>query len=132
MNEKMILYNYNPNLPKPFCWVHPLKVDAVMSIAHSEFPAGVQSLILFGGALDLSCDGQSDIDLYAIVEDHYFSDDAEERLDNLKRVLRDVIKKSSIKYDLLVSSAEDFSTEAGCLGTVESKICNKGVRIYAK
>ena len=128
----MTLYNYNPNLPKPFCWVHPLKVGTVMSIAKSDFPTGVRSLLLFGGALDLSCDWQSDIDLYAIVEDHYFSDDAEEQLDSLKRALRDVIKKSTMKYDLLISSAEAFSSEATCLGTVESQIHNKGVRIYAK
>ena len=131
----MILYNYNPDLPKPFCWVHPLKVNEVMSIAQSKFPAEIRSFLLFGGALDPSCDGYSDIDLYAVVDNEYLGTDEENRenrFDSLNRTLRNVIKQSTKKYDLLIATADDFEAEANRMGSVESEICKQGVRIYAK
>jgi len=128
----MTLYNYNPNLPKPFCWVHPIKVNEVMSIAVSEFPKEIQSFFLFGGALHPSCDGYSDIDLYAVVDNDYFSFDEENRFDSLNKTLRDIIKQSTKKYDLIISSADDFREEANSLGTVESDICQRSICIYAK
>ena len=121
----MVLYNYSPNLPRPFCWVHPIKVKEIMSISQSEFPAEVQSFLLFGGALDPSCDGYSDIDLYAII-------DEEDKFDDLNKSLRDIIRQHTKKYDLLISTADDFKAESNVVGTVEHEICNQGVSIYAK
>jgi len=121
--DGFVYYNFNPKLIRPFNAVHPLHVKDVLKLAKKKFPSYVDYILLFGGSLDLTCDLFSDIDLYVISsEDPMF----------VQKCLRELIGKLSRPYDLLVSSLDDFLEESKVIGTVEFRILEKGVCIYAK
>ena len=117
-------YNFNPGLPEPFNVIHPFQLKSVMAFVKSDFPDEVERIILFGGSLDLACGKYSDLDLYVIID----RGDPQEVYDKIHALLSPLKKR----FDVLVSHRDDFAAAAVERGTVEFKIKQKGVCIYAK
>jgi len=78
---------------------------------------------LFGGSLDLACGIDSDLDFYVI--SNYDPEVVyKEFYDRLKKIGR--------PFDILVSTREYFIAEASEFGTVEHRILQEGLCLYAK
>ena len=116
-------YVFNPTFESPLRFIHPLQVKSVSQIMSEPFADYIDYVILFGGSLDLACDIDSDLDFYVISE-HDQEIVYTEIYDRLKNIGR--------PFDILVSTREDFIAEASELGTVEHRILQEGLCIYAK
>jgi predicted nucleotidyltransferase len=119
-----VYYNFNPELPEPLNVIHPFQLKAVQQLLASDIPKDVDAIILFGGSLDLTCHPSSDLDLYVLSENP-------DRMEVYEKMYR-VCKPLKKRFDILVSSKADFLDNALELGTVENRLWNKGVYIYAE
>ena len=117
-------YNFNPALPEPFNVIHPFQLKAVQQLLSYKIPEEVDAIILFGGSLELTCHIFSDLDLYILSEHH----DRMEVYEKMHRICKPLKKR----FDILVSSEADFKEAVLEFGTVENRIWNKGIFIYAK
>ena len=119
-----MFYNFNPDLPEPLNVIHPLQLEAVKNLLASHVPDDVENIILFGGSLDLACHPYSDLDLYVITANP-------DRMHVYKK-MHEICKTLKKRFDILVSSEDDFWEAANTFGTVENRLLGKGVYIYAK
>lgn len=117
-------YNFNPGFPEPLNVIHPFQLKAVQKLLASDMPKDVDAIILFGGSLDLTCHLFSDLDLYVLSE----NPDRMDVYEKMHRICRTLKKR----FDILVSSESDFLSNALEFGTVENRLWNKGVYIYAQ
>jgi len=117
-------YDFNPELPEPWNVIHPFQLPAVRQLANSTFSPDVEAIYLFGGSLELSCHIYSDLDLYVITNNSEIS----AVYDSVYKLCLPLKKR----FDILVASSEDFSFYSKEHGSVEAKIREKGVCIYAK
>jgi len=62
-------YNFNPDLQEPLNVIHPIQVASVQQFLKNEFPEEIESIILYGGSLDLACGMNSDLDFYVITSE---------------------------------------------------------------
>ena len=116
-------YVFNPTFEGPLQFIHPLQVKSVLRVLNEPFADYIDYVILFGGSLDLACGIDSDLDFYVISE-HDQEIVYKEFYDRLRNIGR--------PFDILVSTREDFIAEAAELGTVENRILQKGLCLYAK
>jgi len=116
-------YVFNQNMEAPLQFVHPIQVKSVSHFLSKPFSEKIDYVILFGGSLDLSCGIDSDIDIYVISE-HNPEEVYKEIYDRLKGIGR--------PFDILVSAHDDFVAESAELGTVEYRISQEGLCLYAK
>ncbi len=117
-------YNFNPDLPEPLNMIHPFQLKAVRLLLDEDFPDDVEYIFLFGGSLDLACHIQSDLDLYVITSNP-----------DLMAVYHEMhtrCRKLKKRFDILVSSLQDFLESASEFGTVEYEIKQRGLVIYAR
>jgi len=117
-------YNFNPDLQEPLNVIHPLQVSSIQQFLENTFPEEIESIILYGGSLDLACGINSDLDFYVIT-----SDEDKFKIYEAVRALCLPLKK---RFDILVSNREDFAQASKEHGTVEAEIMRKGICIYAK
>ena len=117
-------YNFNPTLPNPLNVIHPYQVSSVQRFLENTFPAEIEFIILYGGSLDLACGINSDLDFYVIT-----NDEDEFRTYEAVRELCLPLKK---RFDILVSNMDNFASSSKEHGTVEARIVEKGVCLYAK
>jgi len=116
-------YVFNSTFESPLRYIHPLQVKSVSRILGEPFADYIDYVILFGGSLDLACGIDSDLDFYVISE-HDPEVVYKEFYDRLRNIGR--------PFDILVSTREDFIAEATELGTVEHRILQEGLCLYAK
>lgn len=116
-------YVFNPTINGPLRFVHPLQANSVSHLLGDSFPDYVDYVFLFGGSLDLACGIDSDLDFYVISEH-----DAEV----VYKEIYDRCRKLGRPFDILVSPREDFIAESSELGTVENRILQEGLCLYAK
>ena len=90
----------------------------------SDIPDEIDAIILFGGSLDLTCHIYSDLDLYILSE----NPNQMEVYEKMHRICKSIKKR----FDILVSSEAEFLEAVLEFGTVENRIWNKGIYIYAK
>ena len=116
-------YVFNSTFDSPLRFIHPLQVKSVSRILSVPFADYIDYVILFGGSLDLACGVDSDLDFYVISEHNpeVVYKEFYDRLINMGR-----------PFDILVSTREDFIAEATELGTVEHRILQEGLCLYAK
>jgi len=114
---------FNPNLEGALRFIHPIQIKSITKFLGQPFSEHIDIIILFGGSLDLSCGIDSDLDFYVISE--Y---DAEA----IYKEIYDRCKGLGRPFDILVSQREDFISEALEFGTVEHKIVQEGLCLYAK
>ena len=120
----MSYYNFNPELPEPMNVIHPYQLSSVECLLKNTFPEEIKLIILYGGSLDLACGKNSDLDLYIVTHD-----ECEFKIYEAMRALCLPLKK---KFDILVSNQENFLNSSKDHGTVEARIMQKGVCLYAK
>ena len=116
-------YVFNPNLEDPLRFIHPIQIKSILRLLSEPFSDKIDYVILFGGSLDLSCGIDSDIDVYVISEH-----DPEE----VYKEIYDRLKGTGRPFDILVSAHDDFVAEAAELSTVEHRISQEGLCLYAK
>ena len=116
-------YNFSPDLPEPFNVIHPLQLKKVQKLLLHPIPDEVDYIFLFGGSLDLACDLSSDLDLYVVSEI-----DSEQVYEVMHKFLRPM----RLRADILVDTRENFLANAATPATVEGRMKNKGICIYAK
>ena len=116
-------YVFNPTMDRPLRFVHPIQTNSIIRLLSEPFPDYVDYIILFGGSLDLSCGVDSDLDLYVISEH-----DPEIVYKEIYYRCRNIGRT----FDILVSSYDDFISEASVFGTVEYQILREGLCLYAK
>jgi len=116
-------YVFNPTFESPLRYIHPLQVKSVSLILSEPFADYIDYVILFGGSLDLACGIDSDLDFY-VISNHDPEIVYREFYDRLKNIGR--------PFDILVSTREDFISESAEFGTVESRILQEGLCLYAK
>jgi len=116
-------YVFNPNLNRPLRFVHPIQVKSISHLLSEPFSDYIDYVILFGSSLDLSCGIDSDIDIY-IISEHDPEIVYKEIYDRLRGIGR--------PFDILVSACEDFVSETKEFGTVEHRILQEGLCLYAK
>ena len=119
-----MFYNFNPELPEPLNVIHPLQIKAVQQLINCDIPSDIKYIILFGGSLDLTCHPYSDLDLYVISENS-------DRMDVYERMHK-ICKGLKKRFDILVSSEAEFCESAREFGTVENRVLETGVCIFAK
>ena len=119
----MVRYNFNPSLGTPLCFVHPIQKESLSRFLSESFPDFIDYVFLFGGSLDLACGVGSDLDLYVI---------SEHEPEIVYKEIYDRCKNIGRPFDILVSQKEDFANEAKELGTVENRILQEGLCLYAK
>jgi predicted nucleotidyltransferase len=116
--------NFNPGLPEPWNVIHPFQLPAVRQFCENTFSPDIEAIYLFGGSLDLSCHIYSDLDFYVITSNP-----------DIDKVYEHVYEKClplKKRFDILVALPDDFAQYHTQHGTIESKIAEKGIRIYAK
>ncbi|MCL1877308.1 MAG: nucleotidyltransferase domain-containing protein [Defluviitaleaceae bacterium] len=118
----MSFYTFKPEYPEPFSLIHPLKVEQIRALASEDMPNCIDTVILFGSSLDLTCTPISDVDLYVLCDDEKKS----------YAHLHKLCKALKIKADILTSDAETFMEEALDINSVERQVLNQGVVIYEK
>jgi len=123
MVKLMQRYVFNPTFESPLRFIHPLQVKSVSRILSEPFADYIDYIILFGGSLDIACGIDSDIDLYVI---------SEHEQEAVYKDIHDRLKNNGRPFDILVSTREDFIAEASELGTVEHRILQEGLCLYAK
>ena len=116
-------YVFNPTIDSPLRFIHPLQLKSVSHILSEPFADYIDYVILFGGSLDLACGIDSDLDFY-IISNH----DPE----IVYKEFYDRLKNNGRPFDILVSTREDFIAESAELGTVENRIIQEGLCLYAK
>ena len=116
-------FMFNPALDSPLRFIHPIQVKSVARLLSEPFPDSVDYVILFGGSLDLACGVDSDLDFYVISECD---------IDVVYKEMYDRCKNLGRPFDILVSSLDDFVSEAEEFGTVEYRILREGLCLYAK
>lgn len=116
-------YLFNPTLDSPLRFIHPIQVKSISNLLSKPFPDYIDYIILFGGSLDLACGIDSDLDIYVISEHdpEVVYKEIYDRCSNLGR-----------PFDILVSTRNDFISEASEFGTVEYLILQEGLCLYAK
>ena len=117
-------YDFNPSLPEPLKLIHPLQLSGVRQLLTNKFPDFIDSIFLFGSSLDVTCDVKSDLDLYVNTSDP----DQE----TVYRYMHGICQVLPRPFDIIVSTEVDFKNEMVKIGTVESRILQKGVVLYAK
>jgi len=119
-----LYYNFNPNLPEPLNVIHPLQINAVKKLLSLEIPDEIDFIFLFGSSLELACGVHSDIDLMVITEnpDH----------ENVYGKMKNLCKKLDRKCDILISNKNDFIDNLNDIGTVENRMKERGICLYAK
>jgi len=115
-------YDFNPNMPLPFRVIHPLQVYSVKTLLSRSIPDDVIWIILFGSSLDLTCSPKSDLDLGVVFENA--RDEAA-----TKRMYM-MCKNLGRSFDMLPLDSDDL--DEPLFGSVEWRILNEGVVIYAK
>ena len=105
-----MFYNFSPDLPQPFNVIHPIQLNAIRQLLDSPIPEQVERIYLFGGSLEISCDKNSDIDLYIL---------SETENEYIYRQIHSLCKKIGKPFDILVSSVKEFIENANELNTVE-------------
>ena len=118
-----MFYNFNPGLPQPFNVIHPIQLHAIRKLLDSNIPEQVERIYLFGGSLEVSCDKNSDIDLYIL---------SLEENNDLYRQIHSLCKEIGKPFDILISSVERFIENANEINTIEKEVVKGGVCIYAK
>jgi predicted nucleotidyltransferase len=118
----MSRYIFSPELPAPYRYIHPLKLKKVSAMLNQPIPDYVERIYLFGSSLDLTCQPDSDIDLYFITQ----SGDPDE-YDALHAVF--TVAKP---VDVLIDSPEGFAALANENDTVEHTVSTWGLCIYEK
>ena len=118
-----MFYNFSPDLPQPFNVIHPLQLHAIRELLGSTIPEQVERIYLFGSSLEISCDKDSDIDLYIL---------SEAESGEIYGQIHSLCKGIGKPFDILVSSVKEFIDNAHELNTVEQEVVKGGVCIYAK
>ena len=118
----MSFYTFNPEYPEPFSLIHPLKVKHIMELVSDALPSYIDSVILFGSSLDLSCTPFGDVDLYVI------SDETKRAYEFFHKRC----KALKMKVDILVSDTQTFMEEALDINAIERQILRQGVVVYEK
>lgn len=116
-------YVFNPALENPLRFIHPLQINGISLFLSEPFADYIDYVILFGGSLDLSCGIDSDLDFY-VISDHDPEIVYKELHDRCRNICR--------PFDILVSARDDFIAEAKVFGTVENRILQEGLCLYAK
>jgi len=116
-------YEFNPDMDTPLRFVHPVQIKSIVHLLSEPFSDFIDYIILFGGSLDLSCGIDSDIDIYVI---------SEHNPEEVYKEIYDRLKGTDRPFDILVSAHDDFVAEAAELGTVEHRISQEGLCLYAK
>ena len=116
-------YVFNPALDKPLRFIHPIQLKSISHLLRESFSDHIDYIILFGGSLDLACGMDSDLDLYVI---------SEHDPEAVYKEIYDICQNLGRPFDILVSSYEDFMSEASVFGTVEHRILQEGLCLYAK
>ena len=123
MVSKVQRYIFNPTMDSPLRFIHPMQVKSVSRLLDEPFPDYIDYVILFGSSLDLTCGNGSDLDFYVI---------SESDTDMVYKEFYDRCKALGKPFDIIVSTREDFSAESSVLGTVENRIMQEGLCLYAK
>ena len=119
----MPFYTFNPEYPEPFSLIHPLKVNHIIKlISGIALPAYINSVILFGSSLNLTCTPFGDVDLYVISSENK----------KAYEFFHKRCKALKIKADILVSDMQTFMEEALDINAIERQILRQGVVIYEK
>ena len=120
----IMYYNFNPRLPEPLNVIHPYQVLSVQRFLSNTFPEEIESIILYGGSLDLACGKYSDLDLYIIINggDEF----------SIYEAVRELCLPLKKRFDILISNMDDFINLSKKSGTIESVIIKKSVCLYAK
>jgi len=116
-------YVFNPTLDSPLRFIHPLQINSISRLLSEPFADYIDYIILFGGSLDLSCGIDSDLDFYVI---------SEHDTETVYKEIYDRCKNLDRPFDILISAREDFIAEASEFGTVEHRILQEGLCLYAK
>ena len=115
-------YMFNPNESAPFTYIHPLKLKKINALLSRPIPDFVERIYLFGSSLDLTCQPDSDIDLYFITE----SGDPDEY-----DILHPLFSAAK-PVDVLIDNHEGFNALASEKDTVERTVSEWGLCIYEK
>jgi len=118
----MSFYTFNPEYPEPFSLIHPLKVKHVIALVNDILPPYIDSVILFGSSLNLTCTPFGDIDLYVLSNDNK----------SAYEFFHKRCKALKIKADILVSDTQTFMEEALDINAIERQILRQGVVVYEK
>jgi len=120
----VMYYNFTPHLPKPWNRIHPYQLTAVKKLCENGFSPDVEAVHLFGSSLDLTCHIHSDLDLYVITS----NPDVFATYEQVYTLCLPLKKP----FDILVASPDDYREYQDKKGSVEWKVLNEGICIYAK
>jgi len=119
----MARYVFNPGEPYPYKNIHPLKVEKIRSLLSREAPDIVEKIYLFGSSLDLTCQTESDIDLYFITKEGDLEDGD---------IIHPFCRRIAGRVDILFNSEEAFDELSKGLNAVEREVLEGGLCIYEK
>jgi hypothetical protein len=119
-------YIFNPDMPVPLRYIHPLQVKKVQAFLSKAFSPDIEFILIFGSSIDLTCHSGSDIDFYII---HKSIDDT--WLEALRDEMYWYGRSLNFKCDFLYETYENYRAYADEIGTVEYDVYREGVCIYA-
>jgi predicted nucleotidyltransferase len=123
---KYINYIFNPEMPVPFKYIHPLQVKKVRAFVSNTFSPFVQFIYVFGSSIDLTCHSGSDIDFYVI-----YKDIDNEQLEKLQEEMHRFGRLLKTKCDFIYDTYDNYRAYADEIGTVEYDVYREGVCVYA-
>ena len=119
----MSYYIFNPGELYPYKYIHPLKVEKVRTLLSKEAPDIVEKIYLFGSSLDLTCQTESDIDLYFITREGDIEDGD---------IIHPFCQRIKGRVDILFNSEEFFNELSVGLNSVEREVLESGLCVYEK
>ena len=120
-----MFFLFNEEESGVFKYSHPLKVPYLKDLLlRFEKIDELEAAFLYGGTLAEHCNQYSDIDLYCILN----CKPTHTLTKRIRRLCR--IKTQSI--DFLFNTRAGFLEEAAVFSSIENKIINEGVVLYAK
>ena len=118
-------YLFNAHEESALSYIHPVQVKYIKNLLACGFPSQINYVILFGGSVLPTCHPYSDLDLYLL---------GEEDVDvyELRSYFSSIRKQVGKPMDILYSKMHDFLENRKVLGSVESRVWEEGVVIYAE
>jgi len=119
----MAYYVFNPGEAYPYKYIHPLKVEKIRNLLSHEAPDIVEKIYLFGSSLDLTCQTESDLDLYFITREGDIEDGD---------IIHPFCRSVKDRVDILFNSEELFDELSEGINSVEREVLEGGLCIYEK
>jgi hypothetical protein len=108
-------YVFNPHMPAPFKYIHPLQVNKVRKFLETEFSPFIRFILLFGSSIDLTCHSASDLDFYVI-----HADIGDEDREKLQTEMYWYARSLNIRCDFIYETYENYRAYAEEIGLVKS------------